>query len=99
MAAACGCKPRSGTMAPPSGGAGGLGATHTRSLAEARDKARSLRQLLLENVDPLEAREADRRAKLAEAARTKTFRQCAEAYLGLHADADGWSRRHLHQWR
>lgn len=76
----------------------GLGATHTRSLAEARDKARSLRQLLLENVDPLEAREADRRAKLAEAARTKTFRQCAEAYLGLHAD-DGWSRRHLHQWR
>src|SRR5262249_5416450 len=76
----------------------GLGATDTRSLAAARDKARSLRQRLLESVDRVEAREADRRAKLAEAARTKTFRQCAEAYLGLHAD-DGWSRRHLHQWR
>src|SRR2546428_9589895 len=47
----------------------GLGPLHTRSLAEARDKARAMRLQLLEGVDPLEAREADRRAEGAEQAR------------------------------
>ena len=31
----------------------GLGPTHTVSLAEARDKARALRQMLLDGLDPL----------------------------------------------
>jgi integrase len=74
----------------------GLGPLHTRSLAEARDKAREMRLQLLEGVDPLEAREADRRAKLAEQARTVTFERCAQMYLDLHAD--GWSVLHRHQW-
>jgi integrase len=75
----------------------GLGPLHTRGLAEARAKAKALRQQLLDNVDPLEAREVDRRTKLADAARMVTFEQCAERYLNLHAD--GWGADHHHQWR
>jgi integrase len=75
----------------------GLGALHTFGLVEARARAKALRQQLVDNVDPLEARGAARRARLAEAARTMTFRQCADAYIGLHGD--GWGLEHLHQWR
>jgi integrase len=75
----------------------GLGALHTFSLAEARIRARELRQLLADGVDPLEAREAARRAKLAEAARSVTFEQAAEQYIRLHAG--GWGVDHHHQWR
>jgi integrase len=75
----------------------GLGPLSTRDLAQARAKAKALRLQLLDNIDPLEAREADRRAKLAEQARTVTFEQCAEMYLALHAD--GWGADHDHQWR
>src|SRR5262249_39942798 len=74
----------------------GLGPTHTLGLAEARDKARSLRQQLLEDIDPLEAREVARREKIAEQARTVTFKECARMYLDLHQD--GWSRKHSEQW-
>src|SRR5262245_15508554 len=75
----------------------GLGATHTVSLAEARDEARRLRQQLLKDSDPLEAKEADRRAKLAEEARAVTFEQCAEQFFTLHEG--GWGHGHSHQWR
>jgi integrase len=74
----------------------GLGALHTFSLAEARDRARALRQLLADGVDPLAQRETDRRAKLAEAARTVTFQECAKQYLNLHEG--GWGAAHRHQW-
>jgi integrase len=75
----------------------GLGALHTFSLAEARARAKALRQQLVDNIDPLEAREAARRAQLAEQARMVTFEQCAEMYLSLHSD--GWGADHDHQWR
>jgi integrase len=75
----------------------GLGALHTFSLAEARARARALRQQLADGIDPLEAREATKRAKLAEQARTMTFRRCAGMYLDLHQD--GWkSAEHREQW-
>ena len=74
----------------------GLGPTFTLGLSEAREKARALRQQLLEGIDPLEARETARRTKLAEAARTMTFRHCAELYLKLHSG--GWSAIHASQW-
>jgi integrase len=74
----------------------GLGATHTLGLAEARDKARTLRKQLLDDVDPLEAKAAAKQARLAERAKAMTFRQCAAAYISLHGD--GWGREHLHQW-
>jgi integrase len=75
----------------------GLGALHTFSLAEARGRARALRQQLVDGIDPLAQREAERRARLAEQARTVTFQECAEQYLKLHAG--GWGADHNHQWR
>jgi integrase len=75
----------------------GLGATHTVSLAEARAKARALRQQLIEGVDPLEAKRERVRAAIAEAAKATTFEKCADSYIELHGDA--WSARHLRDWQ
>ena len=75
----------------------GLGPTHTVSLAEAREKARTLRQQLLDDVDPLAARQAHRQAIAAESAKRKTFRECADDYIAAHAD--GWRNpKHRAQW-
>src|SRR5262249_12478716 len=59
----------------------GLGPLHTIGLAEARDKARTLRQQLLDDIDPLEARRARQQSLAAEVARRMTFKQCAAEYL------------------
>jgi integrase len=79
----------------------GLGPTYSVSLAEAREKARSLRRQLLDGVDPLEAKRAierERLARKAEQAKAVTFRQCAEMYLA--ARSDGWKNaKHRQQWR
>jgi integrase len=79
----------------------GLGPLYSVSLAEARDKARSLRQQILEGIDPLEARRAVKRERLArkaEQAKAVTFRQCAGMYLAAHSD--GWKNlKHAAQWR
>jgi integrase len=74
----------------------GLGALHTFGLAEARERARALRQQLADGVDPLAQRETARRAKLAEAARAVSFQECAKQYLNLHEE--GWGAAHRHQW-
>jgi len=74
----------------------GLGPTHTIGLAEARERAKALRVKLLDNIDPLKAREQERQAKAAEEARAVTFEQCAKMYLSLHEA--GWSAIHRHQW-
>src|SRR5262245_6610704 len=75
----------------------GLGALHTVGLAEARERARGLRQQLLDRIDPLEARDQAERARLAEKARTVTFRQCAKSYIALHEDS--WKNdKHRAQW-
>jgi integrase len=76
----------------------GLGPLHTIGLAEARDRARSLRQQLLDGVDPLAAKRNARQALLAERARTVTFRQVAEDYLKLHLDSFK-NAKHRAQWR
>ena len=75
----------------------GLGAAHTISLADAREKAHASRKLRLENIDPIEARQAGRvEAKLA-AASAVTFRECAERYIEAHRA--GWRNdRHADQW-
>jgi Phage integrase central domain/Arm DNA-binding domain len=76
----------------------GLGPLHTRSLAEARDKARSLRQQLLDGIDPLIEKKKAKQAQIAERAKTVTFKECAEAYLKAHGDS--WKNaRHAAQWR
>ena len=75
----------------------GLGALHTVSLAEAREAALGCRKLLLEGIDPIEARNARRGALRAANARQVTFRQCAEKYIAGHKA--GWrSARHAEQW-
>src|SRR5262249_32927529 len=52
----------------------GLGALHTVSLAEARDKARALRQMLLDGLDPLVERRNRKQALIAERAKAVTFK-------------------------
>ena len=75
----------------------GLGPTHTVTLIEARERARECRKLLLDGLDPLEERNAQRMRRQIEAARVMTFRQCAEAYITAHQAA--WSHpKHCQQW-
>jgi integrase len=74
----------------------GLGGLHTVSLKEARAKARSLRQMLIDGIDPLDQRQAQRRALIAEREKAATFKVDAEGYMALHEK--GWSATHAHQW-
>jgi integrase len=57
----------------------GLGPLHTIGLADARDKARSLRQQLLEDIDPLDARRQRRADERLERAKQMSFGDCVEA--------------------
>jgi integrase len=62
----------------------GLGSLATFNLAEARDRARKMRQLVADGIDPIEARASTRGA----VAKPLTFRQCAERYVDAHQA--GW---------
>lgn len=76
----------------------GLGSYPDVSLAEAREKARELRKQVRDGIDPIEERNATKlRAKL-EAAKTKTFEECANAYI--EANRAGWKNdKHVQQWQ
>lgn len=63
----------------------GLGSADDFSLKEARDRARAKRQLLADNVDPLEAKAADKAARALTAAKAITFSEAAQAYFDQHA--------------
>jgi len=75
----------------------GIGPLHTIGLSEARARARGARLLLLDGIDPLEAKGARRaKAKLA-AASAVSFRACAEKYIMSHRA--GWrNAKHAAQW-
>lgn len=62
----------------------GLGPLHTFDLKEARERARKARQQLLDGIDPVEARAAERAQRVLEAARTITFERAAQAYFDAH---------------
>jgi hypothetical protein len=72
----------------------GLGPLHSVGLAAARRKVKELRErLVLDGIDPLAARlaeKAERKAQAqaarADAAKAQTFKQCAERYLAVHGD-------------
>jgi integrase len=67
----------------------GLGSFPTVKLADARKKAEAMRRTLkVDGVDPLERRDAERTAKRVAAAKSLTFKQCAEAWLA--SKQDGW---------
>jgi Arm DNA-binding domain len=55
----------------------GLGSANTLSLAEARERARRCRHLLLDSIDPIGHRKAQHANKRAQEARTVTFAECA----------------------
>ena len=79
------------------GKAGGPGAV---TLAEARDRAAELRQLVKAGTDPLDHRdaaEAAAKASQAAKARANTFGQAGELYLAAHEA--GWrNAKHRAQW-
>jgi len=75
----------------------GLGALVDFNLAEARQRAKTKRQLLADGIDPLDHKQAKREQDRLEAARNVTFKQCAEQYYDAHADE--WSNaRHRQQF-
>ena len=62
----------------------GLGPLHTFDLAEARELARKARQQIKDGVDPLDVRKAAKQAEKLQAAKTKTFKECADDYYAFH---------------
>ena len=76
----------------------GLGAYPAITLARAREKAVACRQLRQDGKDPIELRDAERRAAEAEDARQMTFKECAEGYIADNERA--WKNaKHRSQWR
>jgi integrase len=75
----------------------GLGPLHTFSLKEARERARAARQLLQDGIDPIEDRKAKAAERALAAAKSMTFRECAEAYIAANEGA--WKNaKHAAQW-
>jgi integrase len=76
----------------------GLGPVDIVSLADARERAKEARRLLLDGEDPIEHRKATRVARRIESAKDMTFEHCADAYIKAHAA--GWrNEKHGDQWR
>ena len=75
----------------------GLGPLRTVSLAEAREKARACRQILLEGGDPISAKRQRATAARVEAAKAISFTDAAAAYIKSHQA--GWRNpKHRQQW-
>lgn len=75
----------------------GLGPVADVGLAEAREKATAARALLREGIDPIEQKRAQRAAQRAQAATSKTFGECATAYIKAHR-ASWHNEKHAEQW-
>jgi integrase len=75
----------------------GLGPLPDTSLSEARGKALEARRLRREGIDPIEHRKAARAQARLDAAKSITFKQCAEAYIASHKK--GWrTEKHADLW-
>ena len=75
----------------------GLGGLKDLPLAQARERARAKRLLLLDGKDPLDEKKAEKAARRAADLRAMTFRQCADAYLAQHSSK--WRNvAHARQW-
>ena len=76
----------------------GLGSVSAITLKRARELLAEPRRLRAEGVDPVERKHAERSAARLAAAKSVTFRQCAENYIAAHEH--GWkSEKHRLQWR
>jgi integrase len=76
----------------------GLGPLDLVPLADARERARQARRLLLDGIDPIEHRKQARNASRLERAKALTFGRCAEEYIETH-DAAWSNAKHRSQWR
>ena len=75
----------------------GMGPLHTIGLAEARARAAECRRQRHDGIDPIDARRAERQQARLDAARTITFKECAERYIAAHRA--GWrNEKHAAQW-
>ena len=75
----------------------GLGGYPAVTLANAHEIARAKRGDVKAGTDPILQRKADRSALMAKQAATKTFKQCAIAYIDAHSA--GWrNSKHTAQW-
>jgi integrase len=66
----------------------GLGPVRLVSLAEAREKAWNCSKQLLDKIDPIESRNAERGDAGRPAASTLSFQECADRFITAHAS--GW---------
>jgi len=75
----------------------GLGPLHTVSLADARTRALDCRRQLLDGIDPIDARNAERAAQRVATANEVTFEKCATTYIEAHRSS--WKNaKHVDQW-
>jgi integrase len=75
----------------------GLGPYPEVGLSDAREAAREHRKKVREGIDPRQERKQARAALRIERAKSKTFKDCAEAYIEAHKA--GWKNaKHAKQW-
>lgn len=76
----------------------GIGPCHTIDLADARVRVREARRLLVDGIDPLEHRRAERDKRRADERTRLTFKDAAAKYYSVHEST--WrNARHRQQWR
>ena len=76
----------------------GLGGFPDVPLADARRRARELREQIDKGEDPIEIRREARAVLAAKLAKAMTFAQCVDAYLAAHNES--WNNpKHRQQWR
>jgi integrase len=75
----------------------GLGSLKTFTLKEARDRARQKRQLLADGIDPLEQKQANKKAALLASAKVITFESAAQQYFDQH-EKEWRSDKHRQQF-
>jgi hypothetical protein len=75
----------------------GLGSLQTVTLADARQRARQARMLLLDGTDPIAQRQQRRSGARQEAASRMTFEQAASTYIAFAGET--WkNEKHRAQW-
>jgi len=75
----------------------GLGPVADVTLSDAREFAADCRKVLRDGKDPIEAREATRKAATLESAKAISFKECASSYIDAHKP--GWrNSKHSSQW-
>ncbi|MDF3091156.1 tyrosine-type recombinase/integrase [Burkholderia semiarida] len=75
----------------------GLGPVHTIGLADARARALACRRQLLDGIDPIDSRNAERAAQGIAQTNAVTFQHCAEKYIEAHR-ASWKNAKHADQW-